>query len=60
MNADVRPVPRRVRPFEGTRLRRTPFMTLMMGRDPSPTRDEYNEMVAALWQGEAPMDALLD
>jgi hypothetical protein len=60
MNAEVRPVPRRVRPFEGTQLRRTPFMKLMMGRDPSPTRDEYNEMVAALWQGDAPMDALLD
>lgn len=60
MNAEVRPIPRRVRPFEGTRLRRTPFMKLMMGRDPSPTRDEYNEMVAALWQGDAPMDALLD
>jgi hypothetical protein len=60
MNAEVRPVPRRVRPFEGTQLRRTLFMKLMMGRDPSPTRDEYNEMVAALWQGDAPMDALLD
>ena len=60
MNAEVRPVPRRVRPYEGTQLRRTPFMKLMMGRDPSPTRDEYNEMVAALWQGDAPMDTLLD
>ena len=60
MNAEVRPVPRRVRPFEGTQLRINPFMKLMMGRDPSPTRDEYNDMVAALWQGDAPMDALLD
>lgn len=60
MNAEVRPVPARVRPFEGTQLRRTPFMKLMMGRDPSPTREEYSAMVAALWQGDAPMDALLD
>ena len=60
MNAEVRPVPRRVRPFEGTQLRINPFMKVMMGRDPSPTRDEYNDMVAALWQGDAPMDDLLD
>lgn len=60
MNAEVRPVPRRVRPFEGTQLRINPFMKVMMGRDPSPTHDEYNDMVAALWQGDAPMDDLLD
>lgn len=60
MNAEVRPVPARVRPFEGTQLRRTPFMKLMMGRDPSPTREEYSDLVAALWQGDAPMDLLLD
>lgn len=60
MNAEVRPAPRRVRPFEGTQLRITPFMKLMMGRDPSPTREEYNKMVAALWQGDAPLDKLLD
>jgi hypothetical protein len=35
-------------------------MKLMMGRDPSPTRQEYSDLVAALWQGDAPMDALLD
>lgn len=60
MNAEVRPTPGRVRPFEGTQLRRTPFMKLMMGRDPSPTREEYNQMVSALWQGDKPMDQLLD
>jgi hypothetical protein len=60
MNAEVRPVPRRVRSFEGTQLNINPFMKIMMGRDPSPDRDEYNRMVAALWQGDEPMDRLLD
>jgi hypothetical protein len=55
-----RPIPARVRPFGGTRLRRNPFMRLMMGRDPSPSRAEYDALVDALWAGDAPMDALLD
>lgn len=60
MNAEVRPVPSRVRPFEGTQLRRTPFMKLMMGRDPAPTRDEYDELVEGLSLGDKPMDELID
>lgn len=54
------PVPTRVRPFEGTQLKPNPFMRLMMGRNPSPTRGEYDALVNALWQGDAPMDRLLD
>lgn len=64
MNAAVqptpRPVPKRVRPFEGTQMKPNPFMRLMMGRDPSPTREEYDRLVDALWNGDEPMDALLD
>ena len=60
MTADRHPVPRRVRDFEGTQLRINPFMKMMMGRDPSPTRAEYDALVAALWQGDVPMDRLLD
>lgn len=55
-----RPVPERVRPWEGTQIKPNPFMRAMMGRDPSPTREEYDVLVDALWEGDKPMDALLD
>lgn len=55
-----RPVPTRVRPFEGTQLNINPFMRLMMGRNPCPDRAEYDALVDALHEGDAPMDALLE
>ena len=64
MNVAVAPpvpgVPARVRPFEGTQLRPNPFMRLMMGRNPSPSRREYDALVAALWAGDEPMDRVMD
>ena len=56
----ARPVPTRVRPYEGTQMKPSPLIRVMMGRDPSPTRAEYDELVDALWDGDAPMDRLLD
>ena len=55
----VRTPPRRIRPFEGTQLRVNPLLRRMMGRDPCPTREEYDRYVEALWEGDPPMDALL-
>ncbi len=35
-------------------------MRVLMGRDPTPTRAEYDALVDALWDGDPLMDALLE
>jgi len=54
-----RNVPHRVRPFEVTqklpRLQRLAF-----GKALAPSRERYDQLVDALWQGDPPMDCLLD
>lgn len=52
--------PTRARPFGKTRKRAPRWMRKLLGRDPSPTREEYDRLVAALQEGDPPMDALLD
>ena len=54
------PVPRRVRPFEKATIEKPLWMRLLLGRDPSPSREEYDALVDALWEGDSAMDRLLD
>lgn len=54
-----RPLPGRVRPFEKTR-ERTLRMKLVFGRDPAPTEQEWRTMADALWDGDAPADAMVE
>lgn len=58
--AETLVVPRRVRTFDERMRRVNPFFKLMMGRDPTPTRAEYDDLVAGLWRGDPAMDELLD
>src|SRR5690606_24219763 len=57
---ESRPAPRRVRPFEKATIHKPLWMRKLLGRDPSPTREEYDALVAALWDGDPSMDAVLD
>lgn len=54
------PVPARVRPFEKATVHKPIWMRMLLGRDPSPSRQEYDALVASLWDGDASMDRLLD
>lgn len=55
-----RPVPTRVRPFSKAGRRLPAWMKLAVGREMAPNRAEWETMVDALWDGDAPMDALLE
>ncbi len=55
-----RPAPRRVRPFEKATIDKPLWMRMLLGRDPSPSRQEYDALVSALWDGDKQMDAVLD
>jgi len=59
-SSSSRPAPRRVRPFEKATIHKPRWMRMVLGRDPSPSRDEYDALVNALWDGDASMDRLLD
>lgn len=54
------PVPRRARPFEKTQGPTPGWLRLIIGRELAPSREEYGEVCAALWQGDPAMDALVD
>lgn len=53
-------IPSRVRPYEKTQKPTPWYMKAIVGRDLAPTPEEYDKLVAALWQGDGPMDALVD
>lgn len=53
------PIPSRVRPFSQTRIKAGPWRRWLLGRDPSPSRAEYDAVAAALGHGDPPMDALV-
>jgi hypothetical protein len=55
-----RGVPHRVRPFSKTQAKTPAWQRLLIGRDLAPTRAEYEVIVEALWDGDAPMDDLVD
>ena len=52
--------PGRVRPFEKTQQPTPGWLKLLLGRELAPTPEEYQAVCAALWQGDAAMDALVD
>ncbi|MFO0695253.1 MAG: oxygenase MpaB family protein [Polyangiales bacterium] len=53
-----RPLPGRVRPFAKTQ-ERSLRMRVVFGRDPAPTEPEWRAMADALWDGDAPADAMV-
>lgn len=53
-------IPGRARPFEKAKIKTAPWQKLLLGRDLSPSREEYDAVVAACWAGDPAMDALID
>lgn len=54
------PVPNRARPFEKTRINTPAWQKLLLGRDLSPSRAEYDAVIAACWKGDPAMDDLVE
>ena len=52
-------VPGRVRPFEKARKHTPGWLKAILGRELSPTREEYQRVTQALWDGDQAMDALV-
>lgn len=59
-NAAPRAVPTRARPFEKTQVSTPTWMRLIIGRELAPSREEFDAVCAALWEGDTAMDALVD
>lgn len=61
MNQPVtRPAPGRVRPFAKTQAATPALLKLLLGRELAPSRQEYDRVCAALWDGDPAMDTLID
>ena len=58
--AHIQPAPRRARPFEKTQQATPVLLRTLLGRDLAPSRAEFDEVIAALWEGDQPMDDLVD
>ena len=54
-----RPIPRRARKYAARPVKVPVWMRLILGRDPAPGKAEWAEMMDALMEGDAPMDALV-
>ncbi|MCP5016407.1 MAG: DUF2236 domain-containing protein [Ketobacter sp.] len=52
-------IPGRARPFEKSQVATPPWLKAILGRELAPTRDEYNAVNSALWDGDKAMDALV-
>lgn len=52
--------PLRVRPFDKTQAPTPRLLRLVVGRELAPTREEYDRVCAAVWDGDVAMDALID
>ncbi len=62
MNSAVverRTAPKRARPFAKAHKHTPRLLKLFLGRELSPSRDEYDRVVDALWDGDVEMDALV-
>lgn len=53
-------IPGRARPFEKARIKTPAWQRLLLGRDLSPSRAEYDAVVGACWEGDPAMDTLVD
>lgn len=52
--------PTRARPFAKAKLHTPVWLRVMLGRELSPSQEEYERAVSALTDGDQPMDTLLD
>lgn len=59
-SVSAQPIPKRARPFDKTQAPTPLLLRLLLGRDLAPSRAEYDDVVAALWQGDSAMDSLVD
>ncbi|MBC7171516.1 MAG: DUF2236 domain-containing protein [Polyangiaceae bacterium] len=55
-----RAAPLRARPFEKTQAKTPVWQRLLLGRDISPTRAEFDAVLDGLWDGDSEMDALVE
>lgn len=53
-------IPARARPFDKAKVKTAAWQKLLLGRDLSPSREEYDNVIAALWEGDTAMDALVN
>lgn len=53
-------IPKRARPYAKARINTPAWQRLLIGRDLSPSRAEYDAVIGALWEGDKPMDELVD
>ncbi len=60
MNQAETIVPGRVRPFEKTGVPTPAWLKAILGRELAPSREEYQRVTSALWDGDKPMDALVN
>ncbi|MDP1539572.1 MAG: oxygenase MpaB family protein [Moraxellaceae bacterium] len=60
LKAQARPIPLRARPFEKTHVTTPVWLKLIIGRELAPSREEYNHVVDALWDGDFAMDRLVE
>lgn len=56
---DKNALPDRVRPFSKTQTDKR-WLHWIVGRNPAPTENEWRQMAQALWDGDEPMDQLVD
>ena len=59
-SVERRPVPKRARPFAKAHKHIPWVLKMFLGRELSPSRDEYDRVVDALWDGDLEMDALVE
>lgn len=63
MNAPAtpaQPIPSRARPYDKTQAPTPAWLRRIIGRPLAPSREEYQAVTAALWEGDPAMDALVD
>lgn len=62
MNAAAQPLtpPSRVRPYEKTQAPTPRVLRAILGRGLAPSRQEYDAVTMALWEGDPAMDALIE
>ena len=58
-SVERRPVPKRARPFAKAHKHIPWVLKMFLGRELSPSRDEYDRVVDALWDGDVEMDKLM-
>ena len=59
MNHVETPIPTRARPFEKAQKPTPAWLKAVLGRELAPSRDEYQAVTQALWDGDKPMDELV-